>query len=85
MDIPGAIAALESHASRAEGLRGRYLAGLAECFQTMWDLAMEVLGRGKPVPYERCVAASTGRAPESSDPMAKRESVAALLAARGYA
>src|SRR5512142_2108125 len=79
VDLPGAIEALKGHAGRAEGLRGRYLAGLAECFEVMWDLAMEVVGRGKPVPYERCVLASTGRAPEKSDPRAKRERLAELL------
>jgi hypothetical protein len=84
VDIPGAIASLKDHAGQAEGLRGRYLAGLAQCFEVMWDLAMEVIGRGAPVPYERCVLASTGRAPEPSDPAAKRESVAALLAAEGF-
>ena len=84
VDIPGAIESLKGHAGSAEGLRGRYLAGLAECFEAMWDLAMEVLGRGKPVPYERCVLASTGRAPEPSNPAAKRERVAELLAAEGF-
>ena len=38
------------------------------CLETMWDLAMEVLGKGDPVPYERCVEASTGRPPEPSKP-----------------
>ena len=36
------------------------------------------------MPYERCVLASTGRAPEPSDPSAKRERVAALLARAGF-
>jgi len=84
VDIPGAIEALKRNAGAADGLRGRYLAGLAECFEAMWDLAMEVLGRGKPVPYERSVMASTGRAPERSDPVGKRERVAELLAEQGY-
>jgi hypothetical protein len=50
----------------------------------MWDLAMEILGVGEPVPYDRCVRASTGQAPEPSDPSAKRERVAELLARAGY-
>jgi hypothetical protein len=50
----------------------------------MWDLAMEILGVGEPVPYARCVEASTGQAPEPSDPSAKRERVAELLARAGY-
>jgi hypothetical protein len=45
---------------------------------------MELLGRGKPVPYERCVVASTGHAPEPSAPAAKHARVAELLARAGY-
>ena len=84
VDIPGAIGGLKSEAARFGGLRGDYLAGLALCFEAMWDLAMEILGEGEPVPYERCVRASTGQPPEPSDPMAKRERVAELLARAGY-
>ena len=76
IDIPGAIAGLKG--------RGAYLDGLADCFQIMWELAMEILGRGDPVPYARCVLASTGRAPAASDPQPRRERVAALLAEAGY-
>jgi hypothetical protein len=45
---------------------------------------MEILGKGEPVPYERCVLASTGAAPSPSDPASKRERVAELLARAGY-
>ncbi len=45
---------------------------------------MEVLGKGKPVPYARCVESSTGRPPEPSNPAAKRERVAELLSRAGY-
>ena len=45
----------------------------------MWDLAMEILGQGPPVTYSRCVMASTGKAPQPSDPVRKRERVAELL------
>ena len=79
VDIPGAIEGLERAAGEAGGLRGEYLAGLALCFQTMWDLAMEILGRGPKVPYERCVHASCAQPPEASDPREKRERVAQLL------
>src|SRR5664279_5534991 len=51
VDIPGAIAGMRSAAAGFGGLRGEYLAGLAECFEAMWDLAMEILGNGAPVPY----------------------------------
>jgi len=81
VDIPGAIEGLERAGGESGGLRGEYLVGLALCFDVMWKLAMEVLGRGAPVPYERCVAASTGRPPEPSDPLEKRERVAELLGA----
>jgi hypothetical protein len=79
IDIPAAIAGLKSTAQQTGGLRGEYLAGLALAFDTMWDLAMEMLGRGEKVPYERCVQASCARAPEPSDPKAKRERLAELL------
>jgi hypothetical protein len=50
----------------------------------MWDLAMEMLGRGQPVPYDRCIRASTGAPPEPSDPDAKRRRVAELLEGAGH-
>jgi hypothetical protein len=46
---------------------------------------MEILGKGAAVQYERCVKASTARAPEPSQPEAKRESVAELLGRAGFA
>jgi hypothetical protein len=81
VDIPLAIAGMKIAAEGFGGLRGEYLAGLALCFETMWDLAMEILGKGPAVPYERCVMASCGQAPEPSDPARKRERVADLLGA----
>ena len=79
VDIPGAIEGLKGAAAQVGGLRGEYIAGLALCFETMWDLAMEMLGRGAKVPYDRCVLASCAQAPEASEPVAKRERVAELL------
>ena len=84
VDLPAAIAGVNSEAKKIGGLRGRYLEGLADALQTMWDLAMEMLGKGPAVPYERCVLSSTAKAPEPSDPKAKRERVAELLAKAGY-
>ena len=55
------------------GLRGAYFEGLGVCFAAMWDLAQEMLGRGEPVPYERCVVGSTGKPPEPSHPEGKRQ------------
>ena len=83
VDIPGAIAGVKECAAQFGGLRGQYVAGLALCFETMWDLAMEILGQGPPVPYSQCVTASTGRAPQPSDPVRKRERVAELLGEAG--
>jgi hypothetical protein len=59
VDIPTAIAGVKHEASAMGGLRGRYLVSLADCLTVMWGLAMETLGQGPPVPYERCVVAST--------------------------
>ena len=84
IDLPQAIAGVRSEGAKLGGLRGRYLEGLVTCLQTMWNLAMEMLGRGAAVPYERCVLASTGRKPERSRPEAKRERVAELLGRAGY-
>ena len=84
VDLPQAIAGVRDEARKIGGLRGQYLHGLSLSLETMWDLAMEVLGKGKPVPYARSVEASTGRPPEPSDPKAKRERVAELLGRAGY-
>jgi hypothetical protein len=84
VDLPSAIAAVASSATRIGGLRGKYLAGLAQSLQVMFDLAMEILGRGPAVPYARCVDASCGHAPVQSQPAAKRDRVAELLGKAGY-
>ncbi len=85
VDVPGAIKGI-FELSSGEGRRRRaYFKGLALCFEVMWDLAMEILGRGEAVPYERCVLASTGRTPEPSDPGSKRARVKELLGRAGYA
>jgi hypothetical protein len=84
VDVQGAIRGLARAGDQLGGPRGEYVKGLAICFEVMWDLVMEILGKGEPVPYERCVMASTGRAPSPSNPTAKREQVAELLARAGY-
>jgi len=66
-------------------LRQSYLTGMADCLETMGDLAMETLGKGDPVPYTRAVEASTARPPEPSQPQKKRERAAELLGRAGYA
>lgn len=84
VDVPGAIAAVAAGGRSAGGLRGAYLEGLAGCFQVMWELVQELLGRGEPVPYERCVRTVTGRPPEPSKPEEKRRRVAELLGRAGH-
>lgn len=85
VNLPRAIAGLRDEAAHCADLRRAYLDGLALCLDVMWDLAMEVLDKGDPVPYPRCVEGSTGRPPEPSHPEAKRERVAELLGRAGYA
>ena len=84
LNLPDAIAGIRSESRNTDPLRRAYLIGLADCLQTMLDLALEVLGKGDPVPYERAVQASTGKAPEPSNPESKRNRVAELLGKNGY-
>ncbi len=85
VDVKGAIDAMSSDGKKLGGLRGAYFEGLGVCLAVMWDLVMEILGKGPEVPYERCVVGSTGKPPEPSHPESKRERVAELLAKAGYA
>src|SRR4029079_5104717 len=66
--VGDAITRLAGEAKACKGLRSAYLEGLANSLRVMWDLAMEILGEGDPVPYDRCVVASTGLPPEPPDP-----------------
>jgi hypothetical protein len=84
IDLPQSIAGLRAEAAKLEGLRKPYLAGLADSLETMWDLAVEVLGEGAKVPYNRCVFAATGGLPEPSKPEKKRLHLAELLGRAGY-
>ena len=84
VDLPRAIAGLRDEAEKIGGTRGQYLSGLAVCLDVMWDLAMETIGKGDPVPYSRAVEASTGKPPEPSKPEAKRSRLAELLAHAGH-
>jgi len=84
VDLPKAMEGMCGEAEKIGGLRGHYLAGLSFCLRTMWELAMEMLGKGKSVPYEQCVQASTGQLPEPSRPEARRDRVAELLNRAGY-
>jgi hypothetical protein len=84
VNLPQSIAGVRQEAATLGGLRQPYLAGLADSLETMWDLAMELLGKGDPVPYARSVMASTAKPPEPSRPEKKRERVAELLGRSGY-
>jgi hypothetical protein len=84
VDLPRAIAGIRAAAPKTGKWRQAYLTGLSGCLETMWELALEMLGQGAAVPYTRCVESSTGRPPEPSRPEAKRERVAELLGRAGY-
>jgi hypothetical protein len=84
VDIVGACKNIRAEGEKAGGLRGKFLTGLANSLQVMLELALEVIGKGEPVSYEKCVEASTGRAPELSKPESKRNRVAELLERAGY-
>jgi hypothetical protein len=84
VEVESAIAGVKGEARTLPGLRRDYATGMVVCFEVMWELAMELLGKGPAVPYERCVRASCGHDPTPSDPSAKRARVAQLLAKAGY-
>lgn len=84
VDVKGAIDALAAEIHGLDGLRRAFFDGLVECLQVMWDLSMEILGRGPAVPYERCVIAATGKPPEASRPDEKRRRLVDLLARSGH-
>ena len=84
VDVKGAIGAMAVEGKALGGLRGAYFDGLGISLAAMWDLVMEILGKGPAVPYERCVIGSTGKPPEPSRPEEKRERVAELLSKAGY-
>jgi hypothetical protein len=84
VDLPKAFTGIRLEAGKIGGPRQLYLTGLAASLEVMWDLAMELLGKGDPVPYARSVEASTAKPPEPSQPEKKRERVAELLGRAGY-
>lgn len=84
VDVRGAIAGLAAEARALPELRRAYITGMVECFEVMWDLAMEVLGQGPAVPFARCVRASCGHDPAASDPAPRRRRLAELLARAGH-
>ncbi len=84
VDVKGAIGRVIEGGRKAGGSRGAYLEGLGLCSEVMWDLGMEIVGKGPEVPYDRCVKTITGAPPEPSRPEEKRRRIADLLRAAGY-
>jgi hypothetical protein len=84
VDVHGAIQGIARPPRSMPRRRRAYLRGMATSFDVMWDLAMEMLGKGDRVPYERCVRASTGLTPQPSNPAARRQRVSELLDRAGY-
>ncbi len=84
VELPKTLSDFRGMAAERQGRRGVYLTGLAECLDVMWDLALELLGRREPVPYARCVVASTGSPPQPSDPTSKRQLLLERLKECGY-
>ena len=84
IDVAGAMREVASLGPALPGLRGKFFDGMSQCLSAMWDLSMNLLGRGPAVPYERCVLAATGRAPEPSRPEEKRRRLTELLGRAGH-
>lgn len=84
IDIKGAIRGIKDNSLTLPRRRKNYLRNLASSLEVMWDLAMEMLDKGERVPYEKCVQASTGQAPQPSNAGAKRKRVRELLDRAGY-
>jgi hypothetical protein len=84
VDIQRAIAVVRERGETEPAPRGAFLGGLATCLEVMWDLAMEQIDRGDPVPYARSVEASTGVSPTPSEPAAKIARLGELLSDCGY-
>jgi hypothetical protein len=84
VDLPAAISGMTELGAAEAGVRGDFLTGLGNSVEVMWDLAMETLGRGEPVPYTRSVEASTAMPPTPSQPAPKRALLAEILTGAGY-
>jgi len=84
VNLREAFDVIASEGAAQPGVRGPFLAGLSTCIEVMWDLAMEALDRGEPVPYARSVEASTGEEPTPSDAADKVAAVTTLLDEAGY-
>jgi hypothetical protein len=84
VNVSQTIEELKEAARSLKNQRGEYLAGLANCLEIMYALALEILGLGDPVPYQQCAKTVTGQNPSSSQPEGKRRRVLHLLNEAGY-
>jgi len=84
VDVRMAIEEMTAAGKAMGGLRGAFIVGQGECLMVMYELVQELRGKGPAVPYERAVIGSTGKAPEPSDPTAKRRLLQDLLGKAGH-
>jgi len=84
VDLRGALDLVASEGPQQAGVRGPFLDGLSTCLDVMWDLALEALDKGDPVPYARSVEASTGAAPTPSDSRSMLDALGVALDEAGY-
>lgn len=74
---------MERHAKSFAPLRRDLVSGLSEALRVEFDLALERIGDGPAVPYDRCVNASMGQTAQAADTTADRERVRELLGVVG--
>ncbi len=79
----GFVDAMEKQARAFEPLRRDLVLGLAEALRVEFDLALERIGEGPAVPYDRCVHASMGQTAQAADTTADRARVRELLGQLG--
>jgi hypothetical protein len=77
------IDAFVAHARSFEPMRRALVLGLADTIRVQLDLALERLGDGPPVSYDRCVVASTGAPATEKHTDENLEHVRALLGELG--
>ncbi len=77
------IEAMELLAKDFEPLRRDLVAGIAEALRVQFDLALECIGEGPAVSYDRCVNASMGQPAKAVDTREELRQVRELLGAVG--
>ena len=74
---------MERLSSNFDPLRRNVVHGLVSTLRVQVDLALERIGQGPPVPYERCVVAAMGEPATEADTKGDLERVRALLGELG--